>query len=464
MVLIYRVIYQIFVNFIITFGCYNIYHKMNTHLNQWETAKDLNFSTYHLKKNDEIIYNIYSVMKYNKNITKILDKLKKTLFFKIFKLNLEPECTIFQQQNICKDESCQICQCEEGEVPKIWKQESNANELINTKIDEPFKKWVDKFSVSTKEWLIEEDIDSKEGTYINLLKNPEGYTGYQGPHIWKAIFSENCFSDRFNLLCKEDKIFYRIFSGWLSNTNMQIGFNFHDKKTNRTYLNVEMLSTRLLNMKDRVDNFFFLYSLMLKAINKGKNFLLNYDYFSGNETEDKITLNLINELFNENSKNLNILENSFNETSLEFENFMHSQKISNLIIRFRNISSLIDCVSCSKCRMHAKLEIFGIATMFKIMFANNNELKEIIKRNELVSFLNLFAKLSKTISNMEYVDREIKKAHLFLKIKYFIIFGVFGFILLFFNVLIYKKKDDKNKYIIVNEQPKKSKNDKIKKN
>ena len=70
---------------------------------------------------------------------------------------------------------------------------------------------------------------------------------------------------------------------------------------------------------------------------------------------------------------------------------MHSQKISNLIIRFRNISSLIDCVSCSKCRMHAKLEIFGIATMFKIMFANNNELKEIVKRNELVSFLNLFA-------------------------------------------------------------------------
>jgi hypothetical protein len=114
--------------------------------------------------------------------------------------------------------------------------------------------------------------------------------------------------------------------------------------------------------------------------------------------------------------------------------------------------------------MHAKLEIFGIATMFKIMFANNNELKEIVKRNELVSFLNLFAKLSKTICNMEFVDREIKKAHLFLKIKYFIIFGVFGFILLFFNVLIYKKKDDKNKYIIVNEQPKKSKNDKIKKN
>ena len=407
---------------------------MNTHLNQWETAKDLNFSTYHLNNNDEIIYNIYSVMKYNKNITNILDKLKKTLFFKIFKLNLEPECTIFQQQNICKDESCQICQCEEGEVPKIWKQESNANELINTKIDEPFKKWVDKFSVSTKEWLIEEDIDSKEGTYINLLKNPEGYTGYQGPHIWRAIFSENCFSDRFNLLCKEDKIFYRIFSGWLSNTNMQIGFNFHDKKTNRT------------------------------SINKGKNFLLNYDYFSGNETEDKITLNLINELFNENSKNLNILENSFNETSLEFENFMHSQKISNLIIRFRNISSLIDCVSCSKCRMHAKLEIFGIATMFKIMFANNNELKEIVKRNELVSFLNLFAKLSKTISNMEYVDREIKKAHLFLKIRYFIIFGVFGFILLFFNVLIYRKENKNKKYIIVNEQPKKSKNEKTKKN
>jgi ERO1-like protein alpha len=440
---------------------HNLFKKLDKNLTQWEKANKLNFTQF---QNDEMLYNIQEVLNHNEKFYETLQNLKKTLFFKIFKLNLEPECTLFQQEKICKDSACKICECDENEVPKIWEQKTHRGEFLNIKIEDPFNKWIDKYTINTKQWLLEEDVDSKDGTYINLLKNPEGYTGYRGAHIWNAIFKENCLSDNYNTLCKDDKFFFKLFSGWLSNTNFQIGMNFHDIVKNTTFINVTMLTERLLNEKDRVDNFFFLYSLMLKAINKGKNFLLNYDYFSGNETEDKITLNLINELFNENSNNLNILENSFNETSLEFENFMHSQKISNLIIRFRNISSLIDCVSCSKCRMHAKLEIFGIATMFKIMFANNNELKEIVKRNELVSFLNLFAKLSKTISNMEYVDREIKKAHLFLKIIYFIIFGVFGFILLFFNVLIYRKENKNKKYIIVNEQPKKTKNEKTKKN
>lgn len=66
--------------------------------------------------------------------------------------------------------------------------------------------------LSSKQWLLEEDIDPKEGTFVNLLKNPEGYTGYRGPHIWDAIFRENCFSDRFMNLCKEDKTFINLFA------------------------------------------------------------------------------------------------------------------------------------------------------------------------------------------------------------------------------------------------------------
>jgi hypothetical protein len=38
--------------------------------------------------------------------------------------------------------------------------------------------------------------DSSEGEYMDLVANPERYTGYKGPHahkIWGSIYRENCF-------------------------------------------------------------------------------------------------------------------------------------------------------------------------------------------------------------------------------------------------------------------------------
>ena len=165
-------------------------------------------------------------------------------------------------------------------------------------------------------------------------------------------------------------------------------------------------------------NLFFLYSLILKAANKAVPFLLEYDYSSGNNTEDKMTLSIIKEIFRHELKNFDEIEDTFKDAYVKFENFIYSNMISELIIRFRNISSIIDCVTCSKCRMHAKLEVFGIATMLKIMFAKSNEeLKESMSRNELVSFINLFAKLSKSVNNVKMVNDMIKKAHRDFKMK-----------------------------------------------
>ena len=440
-----------YTGFIIFIG-HNFFKKLDKNLNQWEKANKLNFTQF---QNDEMLYNIKEVLNHNEKFYGTLEKLKKTLFFKIFKLNLEPECTLFQQEQICKNEACQICECDENEVPKIWEQETHRGEFLNIKIEDPFNKWIDKYTINTKQWLLEEDIDSKDGTYINLLKNPEGYTGYRGAHIWNAIFKENCLSDRFNFLCKEDRTFFRIFSGWLSNTNFEIGMNFHDIVKNTTFINVTMLTERLLNEKDRVDNFFFLYSLVIKAINKAKDFLLEYNYQSGNKSEDENTINLINSIFKDCVNDLQYLEDAFNETTPELDNFMNSQKISELIIRFRNISSIIDCVTCSKCRMHAKLEVFGIGTTLKILFANNFELKESISRNELVSFINLFAKLSKNVQNIKLIDEGINKAHYYLKFKYGGIV-LFCFIFWIYAVFFDKGKEEEKK--VENKNEKKEEN------
>lgn len=41
-----------------------------------------------------------------------------------------------------------------------------------------FDNLVNKYNYSSTEWLVENEIDNKNGIYVNLLKNPETWTGY----------------------------------------------------------------------------------------------------------------------------------------------------------------------------------------------------------------------------------------------------------------------------------------------
>ena len=233
--------------------------------------------------------------------------------------------------------------------------------------------------------------------------------------------------------------------GWLVNTNFQIGCNFRNRHTNESYVNISYVTNKILYHKDKIDYLFFLYSLMLKAVNKAVPYLLNYDYSSGNETEDQITTKIIKEIFRYELQNIDLIEDAFQDTYSYFENFVSLNRISELIIRFRNISSIIDCVTCSKCRMHAKLEVFGIVTMLKILFTSSTEeLKKCMTRNELVSFINLFAKLSKSISNVQMINIGIQKAHNKLRMKKFKCISFVGIVgvILTLMILNYVNNDD----------------------
>ena len=116
---------------LIMFIGHNLFKKLDKNLTQWEKANKLNFTQF---QNDEMLYNIQEVLNHNEKFYETLQNLKKTLFFKIFKLNLEPECTLFQQEKICKDSACKICECDENEVPKIWEQKTHRGEFLNIKI------------------------------------------------------------------------------------------------------------------------------------------------------------------------------------------------------------------------------------------------------------------------------------------------------------------------------------------
>lgn len=62
------------------------------------------------------------------------------------------------------------------------------------------------------EWCGEDEYDPKS-IYVNLEKNKESYTAYDGMQIWKAIYQENCMIERlknFDLqnTCSEETLLY----------------------------------------------------------------------------------------------------------------------------------------------------------------------------------------------------------------------------------------------------------------
>ena len=61
------------------------------------------------------------------------------------------------------------------------------------------------------------DGEHRPALYVDLLANPEGYTGYEGERahlIWDAIYSQNCFQDAYAITesdtCTEKRVLYRL--------------------------------------------------------------------------------------------------------------------------------------------------------------------------------------------------------------------------------------------------------------
>ncbi|MCO5554441.1 hypothetical protein L7F22_007971 [Adiantum nelumboides] len=106
---------------------------------------------------------------------------------------------------------------------------------------------------------------------------------------------------------------------------------------------------------------------------------------------------------------------STQESTLEpLENRVLYKLISGLHSQFRNISSLMDCVGCEKCRLWGKLQILGLGTALEILFSHNggpfllmnghHHLDLYLHRNEVVALINLLNKLSESIHLLHHVE------------------------------------------------------------
>ena len=69
--------------------------------------------------------------------------------------------------------------------------------------------------------------------------------------------------------------------------------------------------------------------------------------------------------------------------------------------RFRNITRIMDCVTCEKCKVWGKLQILGLGTAIKILMTPEKQLRQsagFLNRQEVIALLNTLHQLTKSVS------------------------------------------------------------------
>ena len=132
------------------------------------------------------------------------------------------------------------------------------------------------------------NIPTNASDYVNLQLNQESYTGYNGSHVWAAIYKENCLArlgGHEEGMCFEERVLYRLLSGMHAATNTHIARYYHppSKRKNRTLWEPDLAYFRRQfdGHPERLKNLHFAFVVLLRAVRRAAPFLASYDYSDG---------------------------------------------------------------------------------------------------------------------------------------------------------------------------------------
>ncbi|ORC89850.1 endoplasmic reticulum oxidoreductin [Trypanosoma theileri] len=368
-------------------------------------------------------------------IASLLNNITSRPFFRYFKVNVDKPCPYWAVQLLCisEENSCQVCSCDANDVPEALKY---PHDMSDPSVVESRVSYEGEKHPNMDLWGVWKDSDS-EATYVDLLQNPEANTGYSGPmasRVWQAIYKENCMTEvnqegdsTEEKECKEVQVFRKLISGLQTSITMHVAAFFHKDKEGKSPLialgllknpNMSFLPNcgmyqRITKSQEYIDNLYVLYQFILRALAKAKNvFLLDLNAFNSGEggkatDEDKELHKELQELFNEHL----LCSSTFDEARF-LESPMARKLIPQMNRMMLNITTLMDCVACEKCRVWGKLETMGLATAFKILMLSSGDTLK-LSRGEEVSLVNFARQLAisvKSVHSLATVCKELEGA------------------------------------------------------
>lgn len=237
------------------------------------------------------------------------------------------------------------------------------------------------------------DDGDNHAEYVDLLLNPERYTGYKGQsahRIWHSIYMENCFrpihvynnpyipDERLSDMCLEQRVFYRAISGLHTSINIHLCAKY---LLSENGLNDPVWGHNLAEFTRRfspettnnegpnwLKNLYFVYLLEVRALAKASPYLEREEFYTGNEAEDWDTQQAVKDLL----KVIKSFPSHFDETSM-FVGEEQERLKQEFKAHFRNVSRIMDCVGCDKCKLWGKLQTQGLGTALKILFSGKFE-------------------------------------------------------------------------------------------
>lgn len=260
------------------------------------------------------------------------------------------------------------------------------------------------------------DRECDSGIFVDLIENPERFTGYVGEganKIWRSIYEENCFTPAKNPLasldwnkCEEKQIFYRIISGLHASITVHLAYEWYNQKTNTWETNFDIFDERVGKHVDRLGNMYFDYMLLYRAITKLGGHLRKVKFNAADSKQEKFiqkSIKNITQISPECPKNFD---------RVLFASNSKPEVVEEMKRRFRNITAIMDCVSCERCRLWGKIQTLGIGTALKVLFANEKKSswsKLKLRRCEIVALFNTFGRLSESITAVQAFREEFRQ-------------------------------------------------------
>ncbi|KAK6106167.1 Endoplasmic Reticulum Oxidoreductin 1 (ERO1) family protein [Brugia pahangi] len=411
----------------------------------------------------------------NYEVFPILQKLLTRDFFRFYKVNMEKTCPFWPDDRQCLSKECGIGYCDD-EVPSGLKQpasisvvrselirtslkndslitqiggtdstcekeESNAFDPLDTTLTEG-----DRRQLNDMDWHDEnedkfcdfEDEGSADMHYVDLSRNPERYTGYKGDSaqkVWTCIYQENCFKPNMKFdknflvhpnsfgMCFEKRVFYRLISGLHSAITISIASNSFNSNhvgfgDGIWFRNTELFKNRFGTKwtpegPQRLKNIYFVYLFELRALVKAAPYFRKELFYTGNPKEDAETRKTVEELMSALKK----FSDPFDETEMFTGVEATARELREEFRQhFFNISRIMDCVGCDKCRLWGKLQTHGMGTALKILFSDlpTSHYKTQdgivhppfqLTRNEVVSLFQSFGRYASSIREVDEFRR-----------------------------------------------------------
>ncbi|KAF9584415.1 hypothetical protein BGW38_006557 [Lunasporangiospora selenospora] len=204
--------------------------------------------------------------------------------------------------------------------------------------------------------------------------------------------------------CLEKRVYYRLISGLHSSISIHICDEWFNQTSGEWGPNLDCFISRVGKHPERLENIYFDYVVLLRAITKISDYLAGYEYCTGDDMIDMNIMTVVNELVDLAKK----CPPTFDERLL-FQSQDKSGRHLKQQFRdhFRNVTRIMDCVGCEKCRLWGKVQTLGLGTALKLLFSYDDESLQghkadgVLTRTEIVALLNTFNRLSESIAAIE---------------------------------------------------------------